>query len=83
MMVDNPVTSSAVDSVSMPVSSLLTTSGTGDSRSPSTSKRIRSAQAFIGRLMLLASFRATMMESRMASTIITRLMAISKYVVDR
>ena len=63
MMILSPSTSSWVDRASMPVSSLLFTRGTGESKSPSTRSRMRSAQAFIGTLMFPASQNATALET--------------------
>ena len=83
MMVFSPSTSSAVDRVSSAVSSRPLLWGTGDSRSPSTSSFIRSAQARMGTLILLDSFTATTMEARMEATITATLRNMPKYVSDR
>ena len=83
MMVFRPFTISAVERVSSAVSSCPLTWGTGDSRSPSTSSFIRAAQARMGLLILLDSFRATTMEARMDAMITRILMTIPKYVSAR
>jgi hypothetical protein len=69
MMVFSPAIMSAVARVSSAVSSCPRVSGTGDFRSPSTSCFIRWQQARMGTLMLLASFTATTMEARAATTL--------------
>ncbi len=83
MIVFRPFTSSAVERVRTAVSSWPWVSGTGDWRSPATSSFIRSAQARMGTLMLLDSFKATTMEIRMEATITATLMIMPKYVSAR
>ena len=73
MMVFSPATISAVERISSAVSSWLVVFGTGDSKSPCTSCFIRLAQACMGTLILLESFRATTMEAAMEA-IITRIL---------
>ena len=83
MMVFRPVTISAVERVSSAVSSCPFVCGTGADRSPATSSFIRPAQARMGSLMLLDSFRATTMEARMEAMITSTSMAMPKYVSAR
>ena len=78
MIVLIPSTSIAVDFASIPVSSFVVILGMGVSKSPSTRSFIRFAQAFIGRLMLLARTRATTLEikiERMITAILTAIPA--------
>ncbi len=82
-MVFSPLTMSAVDRVSAAVSSCPVAWGTGESRSPSTSSFIRSAQARMGTLMLLDSFSATTMEARMETRMTITLISMPKYVSAR
>lgn len=83
MMVFSPVTISAVERVSSAVSSWPVAWGTGESRSPSTSSFIRRAQACMGTLMLLESFRATTMEAMMETATTSTLINMPKYVSAR
>ena len=57
--------------------------GTEDFRSPSTSSFIRSAQARMGTLMLLDSFKATTMDATIETKITRTLMRMPKYVSAR
>ncbi len=83
MMVFKPVTMAAVERVSSAVSSWPLARGTGDFRSPSTNNFIRSAQACMGPLMLLDSFRATTIDAMIETTITSILMRILEYVSAR
>ena len=83
MMVFSPSTIAAVERVSSAVSSCPAVWGTGAFRSPSTSSFIRSAQARMGTLMLLDSFKATTIDAMIETTITSTLMRMPKYVSAR
>ena len=83
IMVPSPSTSEAVERTSMLVSSRPFATGTGVSRSPSTRSFIRSAQAFMGFLMLFARIRATTLEITMERAMTARFTAMAVYVVER
>ena len=78
-----PCTISAVERVSSAVSSWPVAWGTGEDRSPFTSSFIRSAQARMGTLILLDSFKATTIEARLAAMTTRTLRSIPKYVSAR